>query len=290
MNGVVLVDKERGMTSHDVVARMRRIFGTRRVGHTGTLDPMAEGLLPVCIGNATRAAELMITGDKRYTAVMELGRRSDTLDIEGTITETHEVNVTEEEVREAVVSFEGEYDQVPPMYSAIKKNGKKLYELARAGLETEREPRRVRIYKAEIKDIALPYVTLDVRCSKGTYIRSLCDDIGTKLGCGAVMTALRRTETSGFSVNDARRLGELEVMEDKSGAVIPTDRLFSELPALRLNEKQERSIVNGVRMTWRSGGVDEGERCRLYGADGRFLCVSRFEDGKLVLVKSFWQG
>ena len=287
MNGVVLVNKEKGMTSHDVVAKMRRIYGTRRVGHTGTLDPMAEGLLPVCIGTATKAADMMTASDKRYRAVMELGKISDTLDAEGTVTEGGEVNVSEADIRNAAAGFVGEYDQLPPMYSAIKKNGKKLYELAREGIEIEREKRRVTIYKADVTDISLPYVTLDVCCSKGTYIRSLCSDIGADLGCGAVMTALVRTGTCGFSLEDAYTLGELESMEEPERVIIPTDSLFSDLPAIELNEKQERSIINGVRMTWRGGR--EGQSYRLYGRGGRFLCVSRLEDSRLVLVKSFWQ-
>ena len=230
---------------------------------------------------------MMTASDKSYRAVMELGKTSDTLDAEGIVTKSGEVRVSEDDVRNVAAEFVGEYDQLPPMYSAIKKNGKKLYELARAGIETEREKRRVRIYKAGIADISLPYVTLDVRCSKGTYIRSLCSDIGERLGCGAVMTALVRTATCGFSVEDALTLGELESMEKPETALIPTDSLFSELPAIELNEKQERSIINGVRMTWRSGR--EGQSYRLYGRGGRFLCVSRLEDSRLVLVKSFWQ-
>lgn len=286
MNGIVIVDKPQGMTSHGVAARIRRIFGTKRAGHTGTLDPMASGVLPVCIGSATKAAGMLTVSDKRYSAVMELGKRSDTLDSEGTITQISEVRVTEEDVRRAVSGFTGEYDQLPPMYSAIKKDGKKLYELARSGIEVERERRRVMVYSADVTDISLPFVSLDVRCSKGTYIRSLCDDIGSALGCGAVMTELRRTEAAGFSIDDAYTLSRLEEMEDPGAAVIPTDRLFSELEEIRLNEKQERSIVNGVRMTWRGG--EEGQSYRLYGSGGRFLCVSRIEDMRLVLVKSFW--
>ncbi len=286
MSGVVIVNKPKGMTSHDVVSRMRKIFGTRRVGHTGTLDPMATGVLPVCIGSATKAADMLTESDKRYRAVMELGKRSDTLDIDGTITETSEVDASEADIIKTVAEFVGEYDQLPPMYSAIKKNGKRLYELARNGIEIDRDRRHVKIYSVDILDISLPYVTIDVRCSKGTYIRALCDDIGSALGCGAVMTELCRTGTAGFRISEAYTPEELETMDDPNKAVIPTDRLFSELGEIRLNEKQERSIVNGVRMTWRGG--EEGRSYRLYGSNGRFLCVSRIEDMRLVLVKSFW--
>lgn len=286
MNGVVIVDKPAGITSHDVVSRLRRIYKTRRVGHTGTLDPMATGVLPVCIGSATKAADMLVSSTKRYSAELMLGKRTDTLDIEGTVIEECPVNVSDEDIRNAISSFVGEREQLPPMYSAIKQNGKKLYELARMGVETERDKRRIIIHSIEIQSIDIPYVKIDVRCSKGTYIRSLCDDIGRKLGCGAVMTALRRTETAGFTAEEARTIDELEAMENAFDAVIPTDRLFDKLPRIDLNEKQEKSIKNGVRMTWRAG--EEGEVYRLYGNDGSFLCVSKLSDSRLVLVKSFW--
>ena len=286
MNGVIIIDKPKGKTSHDIVGILRKKFGTRRVGHTGTLDPLATGVLPVCIGNATRAADMLIESDKKYRATFLLGKRSDTLDIQGQITEENEVTVTDDDVRRVIAGFIGEQDQIPPMYSAIKKGGKKLYDLAREGIEIEREPRRINIYSIDICDIALPTVTIDVHCSKGTYIRSLCDDIGTKLGCGAVMTELRRTYTAGFAIEDAYTIEKLDKIEDLSGTLKPTDSLFLSLPEIHLNERQEKSITNGVRMTWRNG--KEGESYRVYAHDGRFLCISRLEDMRLVLVKSFW--
>lgn len=286
MNGVVVIDKPQGVTSHDVVGMLRKRFGTRRVGHTGTLDPLATGVLPVCIGNATRAADMLTESDKRYTAVLELGKRTDTLDIEGEILEEKPVTVSEDEIRECIRGFVGEQEQLPPMYSAIKQNGKKLYELAREGREVKRELRHINIYSIDIVDIKLPTVTIDVLASKGTYIRSLCDDIGHSLGCGAVMTALRRTESAGFGIDEAYTIEALDALDDISKALKPTDSLFSDYPELRLNEKQERSIVNGVRMTWRDG--IEGQRYRLYGPDGRFLCISVIEDMRLRLIKSFW--
>lgn len=286
INGVVVIDKPKGVTSHDVVGMLRKRFNTRRVGHTGTLDPIATGVLPVCIGSATKASDMLSAADKRYSAVMELGKRSDTLDAEGDILEKNPVNVTENEIRAVISEFVGEQEQLPPMYSAIKQNGKKLYELAREGIETVREKRHIRIYSINPIRIDIPYVTIDVHCSKGTYIRSLCDDIGARLGCGAVMTELRRTETAGFSIEEAYTIEKLDSLPDMAAAVKPTDMLFSELPEIRLNEKQERSIVNGVRMTWRGGR--EGQRYRLYGADGSFLCVSEIREGRLVLIKSFW--
>lgn len=286
MNGVIIIDKPKGKTSHDIVGILRKKFGTRKVGHTGTLDPMATGVLPVCIGNATRAADMLISGEKKYRATMLLGKRSDTLDIEGEITEENSVTVTESDVYDIIAQFVGEQDQIPPMYSAIKKDGKKLYDLARAGIEIEREPRRINIYSIDVVDISLPEVTIDVHCSKGTYIRSLCDDIGTKLGCGAVMSKLRRTYTAGFSIDEAYTIEQLDETDNLIGTLKPTDALFSDLPEIHLNEKQEKSITNGVRMTWRNG--KEGETYRVYAPDGRFLCISRLEDMRLVLVKSFW--
>lgn len=285
-NGVVIIDKPQGKTSHDVVAMLRKAFKTRRVGHTGTLDPMATGVLPICIGNATRAADMIINAGKRYTAELILGERTDTLDISGTVLEKCDVNVNEDEIRRVIESFIGEQEQIPPMYSAIKKDGKKLYELARDGIEIEREPRRINISAIKILDISSEKVTIDVSCSKGTYIRSLCDDIGQRLGCGAVMSALRRTESAGFSLNRAYTIEEIEACSEPSKLLMPTDSLFSDLPEIHLNEKQERSIVNGVRMTWRTG--KEGQSYRLYGNDGRFLCISEIKDMKLVLRKSFW--
>ena len=286
MNGVIVIDKPAGKTSHDIVGILRRLFKTRRVGHTGTLDPMATGVLPVCVGNATKAADMLTLSDKRYTAVFKLGVRTDTLDCEGEIIEEKEVNVTEEQIRSAVKSFTGEIFQIPPMYSAIKINGKKLYELARDGIEIEREKRKVVVYSIDICDISLPYVTIDVSCSKGTYIRSLCDDIGEALGCGAVMTDLRRTKTAAFEIKDAYTFEQLEKEENIYSLLMPVDELFSDLPQIHLNKKQEKSIINGVRMTWRDG--EENMRYRVYGADGRFLCVSELKESKLILVKSFW--
>ena len=286
MNGIVVIDKPKGVTSHDVVGILRKRFGTRRVGHTGTLDPLATGVMVMCIGNATKAADMISNADKRYRAELELGIITDTLDIEGTVTERRDVNVTKSDVKECVLSFLGEQDQLPPMYSAIKLNGKKLYELAREGKKIDREKRRISIYSIDIIDISLPYVTIDVHCSKGTYIRSLCDDIGHRLGCGAVMTALRRTETAGFTIADAYTIAALDELPDISRALMPTDSIFSELEEIHLNEKQERSVTNGVRMTWRDG--KEGQRYRVYGRDGRFLCVSELSDMRLKLIKQFW--
>lgn len=286
MNGIAVIDKPRGVTSHDVVNMLRKRFKTRRVGHTGTLDPLAEGVLPVCIGSATKAADMLTKSDKRYRAVLELGKRTDTLDSEGRLIGQKPVDVSETEIMECAAEFVGLQEQLPPMYSAIKQNGKKLYELAREGKEVLREKRNINIYSLDVLEINIPYVKIDVHCSKGTYIRSLCDDMGQRLGCGAVMTALKRTEAAGFGIESAYTIEELDALEDINSALLPVDALFSDLPAIVLNQKQERSIINGVRMTWRGG--EEGARYRLYGEDGRFLCISELRDMKLVLIKSFW--
>lgn len=286
MNGVVIIDKPQGMTSHDVVAFMRRLTGIRKIGHTGTLDPMATGVLPICIGCATKAADMLTLSDKAYTAEFVLGKTTDTLDIWGNVTGEHDVNVSEDEIREAVLGFVGEIEQIPPMYSAIKKQGKRLYELAREGVEVKREPRRVTIKKIEIKKIEGHRVTISVECSKGTYIRTLCADIGDKLKTGACMSVLRRTRTGPFSIECAVTPEEARAQYEAGNLnIISTDSLFADLPKIMLNEKQTRSITNGVRMTWRN--AEEGETFRLYDSAGGFLCVSRIKDGRLTLVKSF---
>lgn len=286
MNGIVVIDKPKGVTSHDVVGMMRKRFGTHRVGHTGTLDPMATGVLPICIGNATRAADMLIESDKEYIAEFILGKTTDTLDIEGQVLAESEVLVTEDEVRNAISKFVGKISQIPPMYSAIKKDGKKLYELAREGKEIEREARDITIYSIDVLRVDLPLVEIGVKCSKGTYIRTLCDDIGKTLGCGATMTALRRVATAGFTIDNAYTIEDIDMAEDKGGLLLPTDKLFESYKAINLNEKQTRSITNGVQMTWREG--NEGERYRLYSHEGKFLCISQIRDMKLVLIKSFW--
>ena len=210
LNGIINIYKEEGYTPFDVVAVLRGILKIRKIGHTGTLDPLARGVLPVCLGNGTKLCDMLTDRTKTYEAVMLLGTSTDTEDTSGKVLETKEVNVSKEEVIEAVNSFVGDYDQVPPMYSALKVDGKKLYELARQGVVIERKPRRIHINSIEITDINLPYVTMNIDCSKGTYIRSLCRDIGDKLGCGGCMDKLTRTRVGGFEINDAYTLAQVE--------------------------------------------------------------------------------
>ena len=233
IHGVINVYKEQGFTSHDVVAKLRGIVGQKKIGHTGTLDPDAVGVLPVCLGRATKLCDMLTDKDKVYEAVMLLGVETDTQDTTGQILKSSETDeLTEEQVRSAVLDFVGDYNQVPPMYSALKINGKKLYELAREGKTVERAARRVQIFDIEILSIALPRVTMKVHCSKGTYIRTLCHDIGQKLGCGACMEKLTRTKVSTFEIKDSLTLAQIEVLkkEDRlSEILIPIDQMFANL-------------------------------------------------------------
>ncbi len=224
INGIINVYKEKGYTSFDVVAKLRGILKTKKIGHTGTLDPDAEGVLPVCLGKATKVCDLLTDKNKEYVAVMLLGKVTDTQDTTGTVLEEHLVEVTEEQVKEAVLSFTGEYMQVPPMYSALKVNGKKLCDLARAGVTVERQARPVQLYSIEIIKMELPRVCMRVRCSKGTYIRTLCQDIGEKLSCGACMESLLRTKVSEFCVQDALRLSEIEERVQKAAGQTPSEQ------------------------------------------------------------------
>ncbi|MCH5210613.1 MAG: tRNA pseudouridine(55) synthase TruB [Oscillospiraceae bacterium] len=288
MNGIIIIDKPPGRTSHDMVYVMRKLTGIKKIGHTGTLDPMATGVLPVCIGSATKAADMLTLSDKRYVAELILGKATDTQDAQGNVTEERDVNCREDEVRDVIMSFVGEIEQIPPMYSAIKKDGKKLYELARQGIETEREKRKITINSIDILEIDLPRIKIDVSCSKGTYIRTLCADIGEKLGTLAHMSALRRIKTGPFSIDKSYTVEELEELKDKGqlqDALISVDNLFSEYPAVYLNPKQVKSVTNGVRMTYKG---DENQTYRVYDDCGNFLCVSKIKDGKLTLQKSFW--
>ena len=216
MNGIINVYKEQGFTSHDVVAKLRGILHMKKIGHTGTLDPDAVGVLPVCLGKGTRLVDMITDWGKTYEAVMLLGTTTDTQDISGAVLEKKDVHVTEVQVMDACNSFVGEYDQIPPMYSAIKQNGHKLYELARKGIEVERKPRRITIHSLHINDINLteenPTVTFTVECSKGTYIRTLCEDIGKKLGCGACMQKLTRTRVGQFGIDDSLTLNQISAL------------------------------------------------------------------------------
>lgn len=260
MDGIINVYKERGFTSHDVVAKLRGILRQKKIGHTGTLDPEAEGVLPVCLGKATKVCDLLTDKDKTYEAVMKLGIVTDTQDMTGNVLaakkpfETEDRVYSEEEkkqrIQNAAMSFLGEYSQIPPMYSALKVNGKKLYELAREGKEVERQPRQVTIHELTIEEIDLVQyeVKMTVSCSKGTYIRTLCHDIGEKLGCGACMKSLKRTKVERFIVEESYTLSQIEELV-KDGSIeeklLPVDMVFANLPSIVVGESGSKLIYNG---------------------------------------------
>lgn len=248
INGIINIYKEKGYTSHDVVAKMRGILKQKKIGHTGTLDPDAVGVLPVCLGSGTKLCDMLTDKSKEYEARMILGITTDTQDTSGAVLCKQEVSVAEEAVRETILSFIGEYDQIPPMYSAIKINGKKLYELAREGKEVERKARRVLIDDIEILQIELPYITMKVNCSKGTYIRTLCHDIGEKLGCGAAMAELKRTRVGQFTLETALKLSDVESLRDAgvlTEHITAVDAVFEELISVIIQDKFVRLIENG---------------------------------------------
>lgn len=297
IHGILNIYKKKGYTSHDVVAKLRGITGQRKIGHTGTLDPEAEGVLPVCLGRATKVCDLLTDRDKTYEAVLFLGIRTDTQDVTGTVTDRGDVQgITREMVEQAAHKYVGEYDQIPPMYSALKVNGKKLYELAREGKTIERKARRVRIYELEILEEALPRVRLRVRCSKGTYIRTLCDDIGADLGCYGCMEALLRTRVGPFALEEACRLEEVAsaLKTGELGKMLcPIDRLFAEYPAVRVKEGWEKLAYNGNglkrSMTDGDREIKDGACVRLYDVGGNFLALYRYhrETEEYTTVKMF---
>ena len=248
VNGIINVYKEKGYTSFDVVAKLRGIFHQKKIGHTGTLDPDAEGVLPVCLGKATRVCDLLTDKDKVYKAVLLLGQETDTQDISGQVLNQAEVNVTEQAVYDAISQFIGRQKQVPPMYSALKVNGKKLYELAREGKVIERKARDIEVFDIKVESIDLPEVTMTVHCSKGTYIRTIISDIGKKLGTGAIMTSLCRTMAAGFTLDDCHDIEALRNIppEDTAKLVLPTERVFSCYDEVQLDDKQKKLFMNGM--------------------------------------------
>lgn len=295
MNGIINIYKEAGFTSFDVVAKMRGILRERKIGHTGTLDPDATGVLPVCVGNGTKLVELFTDHEKEYIAELMLGVCTDTQDMSGEILKEAPVTVTEEQVREAVKSFVGEYMQIPPMYSAIKVNGKKLYELAREGKEVERQPRKVSFKEIEILSMELPVVKIRVVCSKGTYIRTLCNDIGEKLGCYGAMKSLLRTRVGMFLLEDAVTLEELEALRD-AGALDKVlrspDSVFMDMPAVYAKSENCRFLDNGntiyPNMLLKPPYFKDGDSVRMYGGE-RFYGIYSYDaaNNRLKPVKMF---
>jgi tRNA pseudouridine55 synthase len=302
MNGIININKPVGMTSHDVVSFARKCLGIKKIGHTGTLDPDASGVLPICIGRATRVAGDITAGEKKYVTVMKLGITTDTQDSTGNILEEKNVDISEEIIRNTIKSFIGSIEQIPPMYSAIKVNGQKLYELARKGIEVKREPRRIDIFGIDIRDINLSNstVTMEVHCSKGTYIRSLCHDIGNMMGCGGHMASLVRTRSGIFYIEEAVELGELKRFSAEGRIqelIIPIDKIYSDLPSIIVNDEGEKKLVNGnevsVSMVRNFIPNKDISKYRVYNKNGLFLSISETtnkEDGRLVfkLIKGFY--
>lgn len=285
-NGIINVYKEKGYTSFDVVARMRGICGQKKIGHTGTLDPDAEGVLPVCLGKATKVCDMLTDSDKVYRAVMQLGVETDTQDMTGTILKEADTSgLAEQYVMGAVMQFEGEIFQVPPMYSALKVNGKKLCDLARAGVTVERKARPVTIYKIFVENIELPYVTMTVSCSKGTYIRTLCHDIGAKLGCGAAMKSLVRLQAAGYRIEDAYKLDALQKFSESGtlkDAVTPIEGVFEVYPVLTAKPEFDIMLKNGNKMAlqqFQEMIKPELEmKVRVRMSDGRFAAVYEYRE------------
>ena len=293
IQGLVILNKPAGCSSHKMVGAARRIFSMKKIGHTGTLDPAATGVLPLLLGKATRAAELLTAENKRYTAEILLGTVTDSLDLDGNILARNPVNVSEEEVKKAIYGFIGEIEQLPPMYSAISVGGQRLYELARKGIEVERERRKVTIYSIDILKIDLPVVTVDVRCSKGTYIRTLGADIGTALGCGACLKSLCRTESGSLKLKDAYTVEDLEALglENRlSEAVIPIDKMFEGCAEIRLPADRAAMVKNGVPIYFNK--FPAGDMFRVYDENGIFIALSERgtidEKSCLKTVKSFY--
>ncbi len=282
-SGLLIINKHLGVTSHDIVWKVRKLYGTKRVGHTGTLDPMASGVLVVLIGRAAKAAEYLVADQKRYSALLRLGLTTDTEDATGNILTSTNTLPSSDEVLTACEKFTGEILQTPPMYSALKVGGQKLCDLARKGVEIEREARPVTIYSLNVTPTDVPSdYRLDVLCSSGTYIRTLCADIGASLGCGGVMAALERTQTGGFSIEASHTVAELEQMseEERLTCLIPTERLFDSLPAVALPEFFEKLCRSGCEIYQKKIRTDfsVGQRVRLCRANGQFFALGEVRD------------
>ncbi len=290
LNGIVVVNKEKGFTSHDVVNVIRKTLGTRKVGHTGTLDPNAEGVLPICVGRSTKACDMLTFSDKEYVATVKLGISTDTYDIWGTVTKTAEADITKEELENAISGFTGEIEQLPPMYSAIKQNGKKLYELAREGIEVERKKRKITIYECELLSFENDTFAIRVLCSKGTYIRSLCHDIGEVLGCGAAMTSLVRTKSSVFDIENSLTLDEIKekVASDGAKSVLScVDMVFMHYPSIKVTDAVKSRLKSGAFSLVKA----KTGTYRAYDYSGEFVGVTEVFEGEkgsvIKIIKAF---
>ena len=285
MNGIVIVDKPQGWTSQDVTARLRRVYATRRIGHGGTLDPMATGVLPVFVGRATRGVEFFEHAEKTYETLLLLGRTTDTQDVTGTVLAEKTVRLSLADIEEVLPRFRGDILQVPPMYSALKVNGKKLYELARKGQEVERQPRPITVFELTNLGFDGTRLSLRVKCSKGTYIRTLCQDIGEALGCGGCMEALRRVQAGEYGIEDAVPLEQLLESETPEQYLRSLDTMFAHCPAVTLTANQEKRCRNGNPF---SSPLPQGTY-RAYSQSGEFLMLAKVEDGVMTTIKSFFE-
>ena len=289
MNGIIVIDKPAGWTSHDVIGKLRGLFRERRIGHGGTLDPMATGVLPVFVGRATRAVPFCENAEKEYVALLRPGVITDTQDITGTVIETRSCSVDKDDVLSVIPRFLGEQNQVPPMYSAVKIGGKKLYELARRGVEVERKARTVTIRELELIGESDGDFILRVVCSKGTYVRTLCADIGEALGCGACLSSLRRTRAGRFTLGDAFTIEEAVKYAESGSAeslLMPVDSLFADYPAVTLSPEHMKKCLNGTDFPFIS---DVCGLCRVYDPSGSFLMLGDLEDSAMKTVKSFFE-
>jgi len=284
-NGIINIYKEAGFTSHDVVAKLRGILRQKKIGHTGTLDPDAVGVLPVCLGVGTRLCDMLTEENKEYVAELRFGVTTDTQDMSGTVLSRQAVTITEKQAAEIADSFLGDYEQVPPMYSALKVNGRKLYELAREGLEVERKARCVRIEELEILHMELPVIRLRVVCSKGTYIRTLCDDIGKKAGCGAAMASLKRTRVGRFCADDALTLSDVEDMvkaDRLEEFIVRVEEMFPALQSVKIWDDYQKQLENGnclaLKMACGLKALNDSEQVRVYNAQGIFYGIYRYEE------------
>ena len=285
MNGIVIIDKPQGWTSQDVTARLRRVMGTRRIGHGGTLDPMATGVLPVFVGRATRGVEFFEHAEKIYEATLRLGLTTDTEDVTGTVLEQKVVDISEQEFLDILPKFRGKIQQIPPMYSALKVGGQKLCDLARKGKEVERQPREIEIFELECLEFSGNTARLRVHCSKGTYIRTLCKDIGEALGCGGCMAALRRVSAGEYTIEEAVPLEELLTAEDPAPYLRQVDTMFRNYPAVTLTANQEKRCRNGNSFTL---PLEDGTY-RAYSQSGEFLMLAKVEKGIMSTIKSFFE-
>ena len=285
MNGIVIVDKPQDWTSQDVTARLRRVFQTRRIGHGGTLDPMATGVLPVFVGRGTRGVEFFEHAEKAYETILQLGIATDTEDITGEVLEKRDVHISETEFLEILSQFRGKIMQVPPMYSALKVNGQKLCDLARKGKTVDRQAREIEIFKLTCLEFNGDTARLRVQCSKGTYIRTLCKDIGEALGCGGCMAQLRRVQAGEYTIEEAVPLQVLLDAKNPEEYLRPVDSMFRNSPAVTLSDKQEKRCRNGNSFST----TLEAGTYRVYSKENEFLALSRVEDGVLSTIKSFFE-